>query len=134
MKVAISGAIAALTGYLRTVLGGSIDEYVNKWIDPLSVNKNQALVLSDGSDPGKDATVIIHAVCFITLIGKKAEDLPEAQLAVEEKLWEAFLFGPGVSDRIYRAEIQSVEHYEPLPGAPCRGITRVNIDLAINYL
>jgi hypothetical protein len=134
VKVAISGAITALTGYLRTVLGGSVDECVNKWIDPLSVNKNHLLALSDGSSPGSDATIVIHAVCFITLIGKKAEDLPEAQLAVEEKLWEAFLFGPDMSDQIYRAEIKNVEHYEPLPGAPCRGITRVNIDLVINYL
>jgi ArsR family metal-binding transcriptional regulator len=90
--------------------------------------------LSNGSDPGGDATIVVHAVCFITLICKKAEDLPEAQLAMEEKLWEAILHGPDVPSPVYRAEIKHVEHYEPLPVALCRGITEVNIDLSINYL
>jgi hypothetical protein len=134
MTVKLRGAIAALTGYLRNVYGDSIDAYVNKWVDPASVQKNQILVLSDGSDPGGDATVVVHAACFITLIGKKAEDLPEAQLAMEEKLWGAILYGPDIPDPVYRAEIKHVEHYEPLPSALCRGITEVNIDLSINYL
>lgn len=134
MSVALSGAVAVLTGWLRDALGGSVAECVNKWVDPLSVQKNQALVLSDGSDPGDDGTIRIHAVCFVTLIGKKAEDLPEQQLAVEEKLWEAILFGPDLPAPVYRAGITHVEHYAPLPGAPCRGITEVNIDLVINYL
>lgn len=134
MSVKISGAVAALTAWTRGVLGGSVNECVNKWVDPLSVRTNQALILSDGSDPGDDATILIHAVCFITLIGKQAEDLPEQQLAVEEKLWEAILFGPDVPEPVCRAEIKHVEHYAPLPGALCRGITEVNIDLAINYL
>jgi ArsR family metal-binding transcriptional regulator len=134
MSVTISGAIAALTGFMRSVFGNDIAEYSNKWIDPAQANKNRMLVLSDGSSPGGDAAIIIHAVCFITLTGKKAEDLPEQQLAVEEKLWAAVLYGEDVPAPVYRTEIKRVEHYAPLPGAPCVGITEVGIDLAINYL
>jgi ArsR family metal-binding transcriptional regulator len=73
-------------------------------------------------------------MCFITLLGKKAEDLPEQQLSVEEKIWEAILYGDDVPAPVYRAAVKHVEHYEPLPGTPCKGITQVAIDLAINYL
>jgi hypothetical protein len=133
MSVVLSGAIDALTACVRSALGSSVGECLNKWVDPFAAPKSQALILSSGSEPEGDATIVVHAVCLITLIGKKAEDLPELQLAAEEKLWGA-VHGASAPPPIYRIEIKRVEHYEPLPGAPCRGITEADIDLAINYL
>lgn len=133
-SVVIRGAIEALTGYMKSIFGSDIAEYTNKWSDPATANKNRMLVLSEGSDPGGDATIIIHAVCFITLTAKKAEDIPEAQLATEEKLWNAVLYGANAPAPVYRTEIKHIEHYVPLPGAPCIGMTEAGIDLIINYL
>jgi hypothetical protein len=134
VKVKIRGVISALTSYMQNILAGDIDKFLNEWTDPFAVKKNQMIILPDRITPETDATIAVHMIMLVSLIGTTAKKIADDQIAVMEKIYNAVLFGEDIGSPVLEAKITGGDFFEPVPGTPRIGIIQINVDLITDYL
>jgi hypothetical protein len=133
MKTKLSGALAALTSFIRRVLADDAALFLNEWNDPLAIKKNQAIILPDRVTPEADAALLIRILCVIS-IADTPKNIAEKQIGMLEKLYDAVLSGEDIGGPVLSAKIVNAEFFEPVPGTPNVGVMQVTIDLKTDYL
>ena len=119
----------------RAFLSDAVPELgsiITHWEDLLTSHKNRAIILNS-SHAEANGKVMFTIVLFAATVEKNADAIPQAQMAMMEKVYRA-VYNSDNPDGIISMEIPDAEYYDPTPQAPNIGITKIEILLTVEYL